>query len=337
MAEQYYIRWKSVVSGPYTDEAVREMIRDGKVSKHHQVSSDQVTWTPVHGADAFSANCRVKVNKARLATIRVGAAIGSTETSTPGNSGEAPDPQQPQQDETGPVPRAKRVLKIRENVGPTLVEDRWYYVDNGASEGPVSMTEIRALVDSGIVGADSPICREGEERWLKASEAFPGFWNRRHAYVSPPETRWGATNQTACERFGGFWLRFFALFIDSFLVLILQFAVGFAVGFVMAETGSEVDEATATVIGFVVGALVGWIYFAAGESGHSQGTVGKRAMSLAVTDLNGDRITFGRASGRYFSKILSGLFFGIGYLMVAFSDKKQGLHDMMAGTLVVRR
>lgn len=337
MAEQYYIRWKSVVSGPYTDEAVRGMIRDGKVSKHHQVSSDQVTWTPVHGADAFSANCRVEVNKARLATIRVGAAIGSTETSTPGNSGEAPDPQQPQQDETGPVPRAKRVLKIRENVGPTLVEDRWYYVDNGASEGPVSMTEIRALVDSGIVGADSPICREGEERWLKASEAFPGFWNRRHAYVSPPETRWGATNQTAYERFGGFWLRFFALLIDTVIVAIIRFAVVFATILAITSGDIDIDESSGMVIGLIIGFLVDWIYFAAGESGHSQGTVGKRAMSLAVTDLNGDRITFGRASGRYFSKILSGLFFGIGYLMVTFTEKKQGLHDMMAGTLVVRR
>jgi uncharacterized RDD family membrane protein YckC len=51
--------------------------------------------------------------------------------------------------------------------------------------------------------------------------------------------------------------------------------------------------------------------------------------------MNGARISFGNATGRYFGKILSGLILYVGYLMVAFTDKKQGLHDMMASTLVV--
>ena len=113
---------------------------------------------------------------------------------------------------------------------------------------------------------------------------------------------------------------------------------GVAVGFgVLVTLGVLAVLLVGFAVGFAVGSLVNWIYFAGGESGYSQATIGKRAMGLMVTDLNGERITFGRASGRYFSKILSGLFFGIGYLMVAFSEKKQGLHDMMAGTLVVRR
>lgn len=337
MAEQFFIRWKSVVTGPFTNEAVKEMIREGKVSKHHQVSSDQAIWTPIHGSDDFGSDCRVAVGKARLATIRGGATVGAADVASVAKSSVPQADQRAEANEGATPPSAKHDLKLRENVGPSLVEHRWYYVQNGASEGPVPMSEIRSLVDSGIIEFDSPICCEGEERWLKAGEAFPGFWNKRRTYTPPPETRWRDTERTTYGRYGGFWLRFFALFIDTFIVLILQFAVGFAVGIVMEASGSTVDETMAAVVGFAVGSLVNWIYFAGGESGYSQATIGKRAMGLMVTDLNGERITFGRASGRYFSKILSGLFFGIGYLMVAFSEKKQGLHDMMAGTLVVRR
>jgi uncharacterized RDD family membrane protein YckC len=60
------------------------------------------------------------------------------------------------------------------------------------------------------------------------------------------------------------------------------------------------------------------------------------ALGIRVTDLDGGRISFGRATGRYFGKILSGLILGIGFLMAAFTERKQALHDLLAGTLVVR-
>jgi uncharacterized RDD family membrane protein YckC len=61
------------------------------------------------------------------------------------------------------------------------------------------------------------------------------------------------------------------------------------------------------------------------------------ALGIKVTDLSGERIGFGKATGRYFGKIISGLILLIGYIMVAFTEKKQGLHDMMAGCLVVSK
>ena len=60
------------------------------------------------------------------------------------------------------------------------------------------------------------------------------------------------------------------------------------------------------------------------------------ALGMKVTDLAGNRISFLRATGRYFAKIISALILFIGFIMVAFTEKKQGLHDMIAGTLVVR-
>lgn len=81
--------------------------------------------------------------------------------------------------------------------------------------------------------------------------------------------------------------------------------------------------------------LIGLAYYAGLESSEKQATVGKMVLKIKVVDLNGNRITPGRALGRYFSKILSALILGIGYIMAAFTEKKQGLHDMIAGTLVV--
>jgi uncharacterized RDD family membrane protein YckC len=82
----------------------------------------------------------------------------------------------------------------------------------------------------------------------------------------------------------------------------------------------------------------GWLYYAYCESSTWQGTLGKKALGLIVTDLEGRPVTFGRASGRFFSKIITGLIpFGIGYIMAGFTARKQALHDMIASCLVLRR
>ncbi|MER3416968.1 MAG: hypothetical protein C4297_12250 [Gemmataceae bacterium] len=73
------------------------------------------------------------------------------------------------------------------------------------------------------------------------------------------------------------------------------------------------------------------------ESSRTQATLGKMALGITVTDLEGNRIGFGKATGRFFGKIISALIFYIGFVMAAFTEKKQGLHDMMAGCLVVNK
>jgi uncharacterized RDD family membrane protein YckC len=84
--------------------------------------------------------------------------------------------------------------------------------------------------------------------------------------------------------------------------------------------------------------LVKWLYFAYLESGEKQGTWGKQALGLYVTDLSGERITFGRASGRFFAKIITGLIpLWLGFIMAGFTERKQALHDMIASCLVLRR
>ncbi len=87
--------------------------------------------------------------------------------------------------------------------------------------------------------------------------------------------------------------------------------------------------------GLTLGILLNWFYFAGMESSRMQATWGKTLVGIAVTDLNGHKISFARATGRYFGKYISGIIVGIGFLMVCFTKKRQALHDMMAGCLVV--
>jgi uncharacterized RDD family membrane protein YckC len=130
--------------------------------------------------------------------------------------------------------------------------------------------------------------------------------------------------------YAGFWRRFAAWIIDYLVLGVAGFVVGFVWGLVAGD-----DDSSLIVLQLVI-TVASFLYFAFMESSTSQATVGKMALGIKVTDLNGNRISFGRALGRTFAKILSGLIILIGYIMAAFTAKKQGLHDMIASTLVVK-
>ncbi len=85
------------------------------------------------------------------------------------------------------------------------------------------------------------------------------------------------------------------------------------------------------------GLILSWLYFAGFESSAMQGTPGKKIMGIIVTDTDGDRITFGMATGRFLGKGISAIILGIGYLIAFFTPKKQALHDFIAGTIVIRQ
>jgi uncharacterized RDD family membrane protein YckC len=80
-----------------------------------------------------------------------------------------------------------------------------------------------------------------------------------------------------------------------------------------------------------------WLYHAGFEASSAQGSLGKMALGIKVTDENGRRISFGRATGRHFGKIISALICFVGFMMAGFTERKQALHDMMAGCLVIRK
>ncbi len=116
------------------------------------------------------------------------------------------------------------------------------------------------------------------------------------------------------------------------ILVVLGGVAGGILGFLYGASTGTAEGAES--VGQIAGILAGWIYYAALESSVKQATLGKTALSIKVTDMEGNRIGFGRATGRHFAKIISGIILLIGYLMIAFTEKKQGLHDMMAGCLV---
>jgi len=142
---------------------------------------------------------------------------------------------------------------------------------------------------------------------------------------------------------GGFWLRLAAAIIDTIItqlgLTIIGVIIGIFVGVFMGAAGSPMGdiEMVAGGIGYAIGIIGQWLYFTIFEISGWMATPGKKILGLQVTDLNGQQIGFGRANGRYWGKIVSALILMIGFIMIAFTDKKQGLHDIMAGTLVIKK
>jgi uncharacterized RDD family membrane protein YckC len=139
------------------------------------------------------------------------------------------------------------------------------------------------------------------------------------------------TVSASTVEYAGFWKRFAALIIDSMIIGMVTYIVYLMIPVMLSgrRPGGQV------FFGWIVGMIVNWLYRAVMESSSSQATLGKMALGIIVTDYEGKRISFSRATGRLLAKILSGMILLIGYIMAGFTEKKQALHDMIAGTLVV--
>lgn len=155
------------------------------------------------------------------------------------------------------------------------------------------------------------------------------------------------TPQSAIIVYAGFWRRFAALCIDSALMLGIFIIISIPIATLQfshykarAEGTASGDSALLDILSifFYVGWIIfQWLYWAVMESSSKQATIGKRALGIIVTDTEGNRISFGRATGRYWAKIISSLILLIGFIMVGFTKKKQALHDIIVGTLVVKK
>jgi len=164
--------------------------------------------------------------------------------------------------------------------------------------------------------------------------------------------------------YAGFWKRFVAFIIDQIVInvvtsiLMIPFLLFFGLSLLPFTHLGEMNKFTFTSLSLQnltepIGVLISivltvalfsltclllqWLYYALMESSSKQATLGKMALGIKVVDLNGDRVTFGKATGRYFGKIISGLILYIGFFMAGWTSKKQALHDIMAGCLVINQ
>jgi uncharacterized RDD family membrane protein YckC len=151
--------------------------------------------------------------------------------------------------------------------------------------------------------------------------------------AAPPPPVWDARPASPDHvAYGGFWIRVVAYLIDGILLTIVYGVVARLLGIDLFESDWRHYDPIANLVSLVIG----WLYFALLESSERGATVGKMAMGLRVVTSDGQRLSFMNATGRYFAKILSFLILCIGFIMVAFTDKKRGLHDIIAGTLVIK-
>jgi uncharacterized RDD family membrane protein YckC len=152
------------------------------------------------------------------------------------------------------------------------------------------------------------------------------------------------TTEKTALRYGGFWNRFLAIVIDALILGAVQGILLRPVFGVPMWSYREFDDSGIALSMWegpnltvqLLSIVIGWLDFTLMESSNKQATVGKIALNMRVTDLAGNRISFARATGRYFGKYLSMMIFMIGFLMAAFTSKKQALHDVLADTLVVK-
>lgn len=152
-------------------------------------------------------------------------------------------------------------------------------------------------------------------------------------------------------QYAGFWWRFLAYIIDEIVIsfvswiFIIPILAIFGISlYSLKQSGFDTDDPMLFAGPFImaiiamafISTLVKWLYFSVMESSKHQGTIGKLVLKIKVTDTSGSRISFARATGRYFGKILSGMILLIGYIMAGFTERKQALHDILTGCYVIK-
>lgn len=204
----------------------------------------------------------------------------------------------------------------------------------GARTGPYTMDQVRTLVSQGRFTPDDWAWYPGAPQWI-AIRDLPGFGLQ--GFPPPPEYRAPIARaaEAGLARYAGFWIRVLAAIIDG---IALWIPIALVERILLApETGDATADLPRTLGALGLSAVVHWLYRGLLHSSEWQATLGKRAVGIIVADEHGGRITFGHATGRYLAKFLSALTLGIGYAMAGLTQRKQALHDKIAGTVVMYR
>jgi uncharacterized RDD family membrane protein YckC len=223
----------------------------------------------------------------------------------------------------------------------------WYYSRNQKNYGPVSLDELKSLYGRGELSALDHVCQVGEQSWRRADAVLTDGGQARTAPrartptgdnpfaapesdLAPEDFRQGGGKVV----YARFLQRVGASFVDGLLVLVVTSSLNFAL---FAAFGPSALAPEVQLAINLLDILIGWLYSALQESSAAQATLGKRAAGIKVVDEQGRRISFGKATGRHFGKVLSLLIAFIGFLMMMFDKKSQCLHDKLAGTYVVQK
>ena len=235
--------------------------------------------------------------------------------------------------------------------------ENWYVGRNGNRTGPFTSDQVRQMAASGQIGPADLLWKEGMANWVVASSVTGLFAGLRGPGLPPagagalPNPYSAPAEILAREPFSGstgsgyaeFLPRVGASLLDGLFTCLMGCipAFGIAAVFMAMAGGDHEAQQAASVLSSccsqILFHVIGAVYYVVLETSPKQATWGKQIVGIKVTDLSGNRITIGRAIGRYFAKILTGLTCGIGLLMPLFTERKQTLHDMIAGCLALKK
>ncbi len=225
----------------------------------------------------------------------------------------------------------------------------WYYAVGSQQQGPVTDEQLQALVKDGVVTGDTLVWRDGMANWQPyRTQVAPGTPPVPGAVAADAAPRAALPAQSqftprAEAEYGGFWIRFCAKILDGFVVgipiaIVVVVVIVAAGGFAAVTGGGRGMPVWLPVVQIIVqlvsfGLSVLYNTIAIGAWGT---TLGKKACGLKVIKSDGSKVSYGRACGRAFAEILSGMICYIGYIIAGFDSQKRALHDHMCDTRVVR-
>jgi len=229
---------------------------------------------------------------------------------------------------------------------------QWYVGRDGQQSGPFTTDQLRQMRSQGELSPGDLVWKQGMAEWVDWTTVGEISGGGRPARPAPRSAEWNPYQSPSIAAdlapaglspadrasYADYLPRVGATLLDGIFVTVITLVPAFLIGVVAgAGVGGEAGMAIASLLGNVLGFVTGVTYFVGLETSEKQGTWGKQILGIRVTDLEGRRLTFWRALGRYFAKILSGCSLGIGYLMPLFTEKRQTLHDMICGCLALKR
>ncbi len=308
----YYIRIRGRVIGPKELPDMQRLAQRAQLNSRTPVSEDGLSWlTAADFPEIFT--------KASAA---------------------APPEQQPEGNTTADV---------------AIVAEEWFFAINGQQHpNPVSLATLQSYVQAGTLGSADLVFRSGWDNWRPVSsvpELSVTIQSTGSSSRSQPENT--ATQPAGPFVIAEFMPRVGATLLDglflggiNLITCCCAFSpivfLGGAAGFT-AENPAQAGEVIGATLGpfaylctLLLSTIVGCLYYIVLDSSRKQGTWGKQIVGLKVVDLQGGRLTIGRAAGRCFGRYVTLLIpFFIGFLMALFTEKKQTLHELMAGCLTV--
>ncbi len=205
-----------------------------------------------------------------------------------------------------------------ETISDSSDQEKWTLYRKGIQLGPFSRDQLN---DRYVVKPEDWLWSFRHKKWIEGTQFIRSTNPVNSSSMDIPFS--DNAHLSLGMQHAGFWLRFAAIIIDS-IILVVCFVI-----FELIVSGSS-----DSILFFI---FIQWMYYSLFETSTLQATPGKLAVGIQVSDLYGEKIDFGKASGRFFGKLLSGLILGIGYFMAGFTKEKQALHDILAGCYVIKK